>query len=328
MLDYNGRNYYNGSYDPFFKIGLYRWVWSQSWPSNLEQSVYSTRYYYFDNVKIGNSKAILQEFLIPNPVATNISPIVNVRDKQTISLPINTATIQGNSSTDPDGSIASYQWHLESGPNMPIMASTTSPNLKISGMIQGSYTFRLTVTDNLGAASHASSFVEITGSNTPNKLPILQTGKTIVVTLPTNTTPLSAVGSYDPDGSIFSGVWTQESGPSIAVIQNANTYTPTVSALIKGSYYFKVKVMDNNGGYNTDYVQVYVDGINKKPLSIAGNTQTFQAIYSTISLNGSASVDPDGFITKYKWAQESGPTATMTTPESPKNTIKNIVYYR
>ena len=334
VLTYNGKNYYNGSYDPFFKIGLYRWVWSSSWPRSLEQSVYSTRYYYADNVKIGNKNAILQDFLIPNPVPTNVKPICNVRYKQSIPLPTNTATIQGSTSTDPDGSIVSYKWSIESGPNMPAMVSTTAADLKISGMVLGTYIYRLTVTDNLGATSSATSIVEMTGSGTLNKLPIMNLGATKMVLLPTNSISISATGTYDPDGSIASGLWTQESGPATAVITNANSYTATVSSLVKGSYYFKFKATDNKGGYNTDYVQVYVDGssasapaqpTNKKPIANAGSGQTFQDIYTTISLSGKASYDPDGFITKYKWAQESGPASTITTPDSAKTTVKNFV---
>lgn len=333
VLDYKGKNYYNGSYDPFFKIGLYRWVWSSSWPTNLEQSVYSTRVYYVDNVKVGNKNAILQDFLIPNPVPTNVNPIAYLRYKQSIPLPTNTATISGSSSTDPDGSIASYKWSIESGPNTPGLGSTTAVDLKISGMVLGTYIYRLKVTDNLGATSSSTSIVEMTGSGTANKLPILVMAGTKVLTLPTNSVGLSASGTYDSDGSIASYQWTQESGPSTAVITNASSVSPTVSSLVKGSYYFKLKVVDNKGGYNTDYIQVLVEGTssagpssptNIKPVSNAGSGQTFQAIYSTISLNGKASYDPDGYIAKYRWSQESGPSSTISTPDSAATTVKNF----
>lgn len=334
VLDYKGKNYYNGSYDPFFKIGMYRWVWSSSWPSNLEKSVYSTRVYYVDNVKVGNKNAVLQDFLIPNPVPTNVSPIAYLRYKQSIPLPTNTATISGSSCVDPDGSIVSYKWSIESGPSTPTLASTTAMDLKISGMILGTYVYRLTVTDNQGATASYTSIVEMTGSGTANKLPIITMGATKILTLPTNSVGLTASGTYDPDGSISAYQWTQESGPSTAVISNANSVSPTVSSLVKGSYYFKLKVTDNKGGYNTDYVQVLVEGTatsaspsaptNTKPVANAGSGQTFQAIYSTISLNGKASYDPDGYLTKYLWAQESGPASTISTPDSAATVVRNF----
>lgn len=337
VLDYKGKNFYKGSYDPFFKIGLYRWVWSSGWPSFLEQSVLTSRVYYVDNVKIGNKKAILQDFLIPDPKPTNISPVAYAGYKQTLSLPTNNATIRGTSSFDPDGSIAKYEWTVESGPSNPVLSYANTASLVITKMIQGTYIFRLTVTDNNGAKAYAKSIVQVTGSSTENKLPVVVSGTTKLLTLPTNSTTLSASGTYDPDGSIASYQWSQESGPANAVISNANTATPTVSSLVKGAYFFKLRATDNKGGFNTDYVEVFVDGIttpestptapatNKKPVANAGSSQTFTAIYSTITMNGSASYDPDGYITKYRWTQESGPALTMSTPDSVKNIARGVV---
>lgn len=337
VLDYKGKNFYKGSYDPFFKVGLYRWVWSSSWSKTLEQSVYTSRVYYVDNVKIGNKKAILQDFLIPDPKPSNIEPIAYAGYKQTISLPTNTATIRGTTSTDPDGSIANYQWSIESGPSTPSLSNANTSSLYISGMVQGTYIYRLTVTDNQGAKAYAKSIVQITGSGAENKLPVVIAGSTKILTLPTNSTTLSASGTYDPDGSIAAYQWTQESGPSTAVISNATSASPTVSSLVKGAYFFKLKATDNKGGYNTDYVEVYVDGLttsdgststpvtNKKPVANAGSSQTFPALYSTISMNGSASYDPDGYIAKYRWTQESGPALTMSQPDSAKNVARGVV---
>jgi hypothetical protein len=335
VLDYKGKNYYNGSYDPYFKVGLYRWVWGSGWPSSLEQSIYTTRTYYVDNVKVGNKDAILQDFLVPNPVPSNISPIAYAGYKQTINLPTNTATIKGSSCSDPDGSIVSYQWSIESGPNVPNLQTPTSADLKISGMVQGTYIYRLTVTDNQGAKAFAQSIIVITGSGSNNQLPVVTAGATKLVTLPSNTVTLSALGSFDPDGSISSFLWTQESGPSSASISNIYASAPSMSGLVKGSYYFKLRITDNKGGYNSNYVQVYVNGTgstdpppastNKAPIANAGNDQTFKALYSTITMNGSASYDPDGTISKYRWTQESGPSVTMSTPGAVSNIARNVV---
>jgi hypothetical protein len=121
------------------------------------------------------------------------------------------------------------------------------------------------------------------------------------------------------------------------VITNATSASPTVSSLVKGAYFFKLKVTDNKGGFNTDYVEVYVDGLttsdgstssttpNKKPVANAGSSQTFPSIYTTITMNGGASYDPDGYIAKYRWTQESGPALTMTQPDSARNVAKGVV---
>ena len=84
-------------------------------------------------------------------VAPNQSPTANAGADKVISLPTNSVTLTGSGS-DPDGSIASYAWSKVSGGsatiNNPSSATTT-----ISGLVQGSYIFRLTVTDNGGATA-------------------------------------------------------------------------------------------------------------------------------------------------------------------------------
>lgn len=78
----------------------------------------------------------------------NASPTANAgADQTTVST---TATISG-SGTDSDGTIASYSWSKISGPNLPTMTGTTTATLGLSGLASGTYTFRLTVTDNLGS---------------------------------------------------------------------------------------------------------------------------------------------------------------------------------
>ncbi|MDB4292459.1 Ig-like domain-containing protein, partial [Maribacter sp.] len=77
--------------------------------------------------------------------AANNAPSVNAGNDITITLPTNTTNLSGSAS-DVDGSIASYQWTKVSGP----AATIGSPNAaatNISGLVQGTYVFRLTATD-------------------------------------------------------------------------------------------------------------------------------------------------------------------------------------
>ncbi len=320
VLDYQGKNYYRGSYDPFFKIGLYRWVWGSSWPSQLEQSVLTSRVYYLDNIRIGNQQSILQDFLLPNPLPSNISPVASVGNNQNITLPVNTATIKGSGSIDPDGTITRYQWSVETAPQLPVMADINAPDLKVTGLQQGQYRFRLTVTDNNGATSSAMMDVNVSGTAAANRPPVANAGATRIITLPVNAVQLSAAGSSDPDGGIVSYAWSQESGPFLSQIANANTAAPTVSGLQKGSYYFKLVVTDNGGAFSTSYVQVYVDGTavlpNLAPVAAAGNNQIITLPTSSVSLDGRASFDSDGTIASYNWYQVSGPSAAVLTGQN------------
>jgi chitodextrinase len=79
---------------------------------------------------------------------TNTAPTSNAGADQTITLPTSSVTLTG-SGTDVGGSISSYSWTkvstLAGTITSPSSASTT-----ITGLVQGTHTFRLTVTDNGG----------------------------------------------------------------------------------------------------------------------------------------------------------------------------------
>lgn len=90
--------------------------------------------------------------------ATNQPPIGNAGPDKSITLPINSTTLNG-SGTDADGTIASYAWTQVSGPNTATFSSITAAAPTVSGLIAGSYVFSLVVTDNQTAASLADQVI-------------------------------------------------------------------------------------------------------------------------------------------------------------------------
>jgi hypothetical protein len=65
------------------------------------------------------------------------------------SINISTATLSGSGSSSTDG--YNYQWVIVSGPNTPTMSASTSVTNNLSGLIDGTYQFRLQVCNNSGA---------------------------------------------------------------------------------------------------------------------------------------------------------------------------------
>lgn len=59
-------------------------------------------------------------------------------------------TVNGTTSTDADGWIKAFKWTKVSGPTSYYISSPTSGKTKITGLVAGTYVFRLTVTDNSG----------------------------------------------------------------------------------------------------------------------------------------------------------------------------------
>ncbi len=94
--------------------------------------------------------------------AINNAPISNAGKDQIILPSTETVTLNG-SGTDIDGTITSYFWEALDG---GIIQTPDSANTIVSGLTNGTYTFLLTVTDNLGASS--SDEVIITVSETAN----------------------------------------------------------------------------------------------------------------------------------------------------------------
>ncbi|HEY0732081.1 MAG TPA: carbohydrate-binding protein, partial [Chitinophagaceae bacterium] len=94
---------------------------------------------------------------------SNQPPTVNAGPDKSITLPTSSVSLSGSAS-DADGSIASYQWTKVSG-GAATITSPSSASTTITGLVQGSYVFRLTVTDNGGAT--ASDEVSVTVNAEP-----------------------------------------------------------------------------------------------------------------------------------------------------------------
>ncbi|ULQ58086.1 heparin lyase I family protein [Flavihumibacter rivuli] len=330
LLEYRGKNYYKGAFSPFFKVGIYKWAWAAGWNVPAETSVINSRVYFVDNVRVGNRNAILNDFVIPSPAPTNALPIVYGGNNQVSNATIDRATINGSASYDTDGTIVEYRWTQESGPNVAALETPNSPITRMTGLVQGMYRFRLTARDNAGGVAYGFVNVEQQGFSTANLMPIVQTGPTRIVSLPTTTSFLSASGTYDPDGSIVGYTWTQESGPAPATIVSPNSISTNISGLVRGNYYFRLTATDNRGGMATGYVQVFVDSsgtgtpvtTNQLPVPVTNSNQTITLPTNSVTLDGRASYDPDGLVTRYTWVQLTGPRSSpMSTPSAPVTSV-------
>jgi hypothetical protein len=94
----------------------------------------------------------------------NTPPTVGASADKSITLPTNTLTITGAAS-DPDGSIASVSWSKVSGSTVSL-SGTSTLRLSLSNLLQGTYTFRLTATDNLGATKYDDVVVTVKSATT------------------------------------------------------------------------------------------------------------------------------------------------------------------
>jgi hypothetical protein len=324
VVDYKGPCAYNGAMpDPYFKFGIYKWPWAVS--NFSPASTQSERVFYFDNFKVGGRWNTLNDFLISGSAPANQPPVANAGTDLSITLPTSTATLNGSTSKDPDGTISKYSWTQTSGPNTATIASAGSATTAISNLVQGTYNFKLTITDNAGAT--ATDVVVVTVN--ANQAPTANAGTDLSIQLPTSSTNLNGSNSKDPDGTISKYAWTQASGPATATFGNAGAATTAVSGLVQGTYTFNLTVTDNGGKTATDAVIVTVAAaapVNQAPVANAGTDLSVQLPTSSTNLNGSGSKDPDGTISKYAWSQASGPgTATFGNAGAATTAVNGLV---
>lgn len=253
--------------------------------------------------------------------AGNQKPSVNVGGNQTITLPTNTGTVKATAS-DPDGTIASYQWIKKSGP-AATLSNATTPTLTITGMVEGTYVFAVTVTDNSGATATAEMTFTVAPAEV-NQPPVANADTDKTITLPTNSVTLNGTGT-DKDGTVTKYSWTQVSGPSIT-LNNVSNAVLALTELVAGTYVFRLTVTDDDGDTDSDDVTVQVNEavVNKPPVANAGEDQKITLPTNSVNLKGSGS-DPDGTIKSYEWTKRSGGNVTMTNSKTATLQLSDLV---
>ena len=90
-----------------------------------------------------------------------MAPIANAGDNLLVIWPDNEAYLDGRASKDSDGTIISYKWVRISGPSLCLIEDSTASATRVSELIEGTYVFELTVTDDKGSSSRARLQIRI-----------------------------------------------------------------------------------------------------------------------------------------------------------------------
>jgi hypothetical protein len=170
-------------------------------------------------------------------------------------------TLDGNASTDSDGTIASYRWSQVAGPLVALdtpdssTARFTSPSVGIVKTL----TFELRVVDSGG--SSATDQVDIVVNPIPglNQAPVADAGLSRTLSEFGNVT-LDGTGSADPDGVISTYAWSQTAGPTVT-LNDPNVVTPFFAAPgVSGptQVSFELTVTDNEGADDTSAVTITI----------------------------------------------------------------------
>jgi hypothetical protein len=125
---------------------------------------------------------------------------------------------------------------------------------------------------------------------------------------------LNGSGSFDPEGTSLTYQWNQVGGPSIS-LNLADPARPTFIApwvdRAGATLTFELTVSDGELPSGPDLVNITVKNVNNPPIALAANDQWVNE-GSPVTLDGSASYDPDAESLTYSWVQLMGPSVSLS----------------
>lgn len=179
-----------------------------------------------------------------------IPPVADAGPDQLLASPATNTTLDGSGSTA-EGAITDYLWEKISG-GAATITSPTAAITTVTGMTDGEYVFRLTITDDQALQDTDFMGIDI------NIAPVADAGVAQSIDLPTSSVTLDGTGSTDSDGTVDGYLWTYVSGPVGYTITTPTASTTTVTGLVEGDYVFQLEVTDNDGATDTDTVAITV----------------------------------------------------------------------
>lgn len=203
--------------------------------------------------------------------------------------------LDGSASYDPDAlDIITFSWAAPVGVTLDD-ATAAKPNF-IAGdvAVDTDLQFILTVTDNLLASDKDTVVVKVTA----NKAPIADAGANQKVRIK-NPVTLHGENSSDPDGDVITYNWTS---PAAITLTNPASANPTFIAPdsnIDMVYTFTLEVTDELGSKNSKTIDVTV--ISNLPPVIVTETIIYVFEGETVTLDASASTDPDDDVIIFEW---------------------------
>ncbi len=292
----------SGSTDLDDKVALYQWDFGdgQTGDGPTPSHVYAKPGTYDVKLTVTDASGTVRSSASDMmEVIVNARPIADA-GPDLIGAPGETLTFQGSRSLDPDGSIAEYQWDFRDG------ATATGQVVRHAFAEPGTYLVRMTVIDNTGqseAIDHDETTVFV------NRQPVAVAGPD-VASAPGEEIKFSAADSFDTDGRLISYRWDfSDLDQPIEGAEIARTFDKP------GIYTAQLTVTDDSGAVNavaTDSLQI---AVNHQPVADAG--PDIFTDKSTVTLDGTRSVDGDGNPLTYSWdfgdgAKAEGAVVTHT----------------
>ena len=227
-----------------------------------------------------------------------------------IILPCNTLTANPTGSSVSSGAGFTIKWNQISGPNTAVITNSTTLSLGMSGLVQGVYKMRLSVS---GGNNCPSSYDDMLVSVTQQVPTSVSAGADATI----------CAGSFQLMGSAVNppalqGLWVVSPSAGVTFSPNINSANAIASGLSSNTVYTFTWQVSNSCGSVTSAVQrVTTTGILGSPVSNAGTDLCVPKSTSSLPLTGN---NPG--VNSVSWqALDAGSTVTSNTTQ---NTTANF----
>ncbi|MHB9285499.1 PHB depolymerase family esterase [Halobacteriales archaeon Cl-PHB] len=176
----------------------------------------------------------------------NEAPTASISSSADVADTGQTIDFDASGSSDPDGSITSYEWDFGDG------ATATGSTASHSYSSTGTYTVTVTVSDDGGLSDTASTKLQVCDGDCP---PIAEISASSTDVTTEDTVDFDASGSSDVDGSISTYEWDFTSDGTVDATGStaSHTYAST------GTHTATVTVTDNAGQSDSASVDISVE---------------------------------------------------------------------
>lgn len=256
----------------------------------------------------------------------NQPPVANAGPDQEVNEGI-LVTLDGSDSYDPNGDELTFLWEAPAEIELSD-ATAETPNFTAPEVEETTpFTFTLVVSDGEYDSQPDECIINVLNTD-ENQPPIADAGPDQTV-YENSLVTLDGSGSYDPDEAPISYEW---SSPAGITLSDNTAMQPTFTApevTVQIQYSFTLEVFDGEDYSQPDEVIITVQPANHPPIANAGEDQSVNE-GDLVTLDGTASYDPDGDDISFLWSAPSQITLSDETSATPTFTaplVENTTTY-
>jgi PKD repeat protein len=240
------------------------------------------------------------------PPVTNVAPTASFTATPTTGVSPLTVNFDASASSDSDGTITTYTWNYGDG------ATATGGTVSHTYATAGTFSARLTVTDDDGATATVVREISVTNLPPPvNQPPVASFTASPLTGMAPLTVSFDASASSDADGTVVTYAWTFGDGATGTGVAAAHTYATA------GTYTVRLLVTDDDAATANTTGDVTVTSTpppaNQPPLASFTASPASGDAPLTVAFDASASSDSDGVVAAYSWNFGDGATASGRT---------------